>query len=139
MNTADPTFSSAQMREILAVSRRQLGYWAEQGHLEPSARPDGVRASIYSLSDAIRIFFVTELLRFGYSTRKALKLEKMFHWMLTHNGVRVDETLTVLLDRKDRILLIRGTWWPEANVEIAKRVIPYSKLFERLAKAGAIL
>lgn len=45
----------------------------------------------------------------------------------------------MLLDRKDRILIIRGTWWPEADVEIAKRVIRYAPLFERLAEAGAIL
>lgn len=48
MNPTEPTFSSAQMRDMLNVSRRQLSYWASKGHIEPSARPDGVRASIYS-------------------------------------------------------------------------------------------
>lgn len=139
MQLPDPTFSSSQIRELLAVTRRQLNYWAAKGHIEPSARPTGVRAAVYSLGDVVRVFFVTELLRIGYSTRKALSMETVFYRMAVHHEIRIDEGVTVLLDRKDRMLIVRGSWWPEANVELATNVVSFSRLFSRLAEAGIIL
>jgi DNA-binding transcriptional MerR regulator len=138
MHFTDPTFSSAQMKAYFGVTRRQLSYWAIQGHITPSARPDGVRASVYSLGDVVRIFFVTELIAKGYSTRKALDLETKLHGMLVEKSIRVDEGFTVLLDKRDRFLLVSGRWWPETNVEVVKYAVSFSKLFEKLAKEGII-
>lgn len=138
MQFADPTFSSAQLKSYFDVSRRQLSYWATTGHIAPSAKPEGIRASVYSLGDVVRIFLVVELIAKGFSTQKSLELESRFHKMAVEKAIRIDDNITVILDKHDRLMIVRGSWWVEENVEIVKYTVPFSKLFEKLAQEGII-
>lgn len=99
-NTAEQSFTSADVMELTGITARQLQWWDERKIVVPQRRG---RNRIYTLDDLAEVAVICELRRKGFSLQR---VRQVMRYLQRELGKRLIETVTsggeyhLLTDRK---------------------------------------
>ncbi len=90
-------YTVPELMRLTGMTRKQVGYWAKIGLVEPTARDPnagtGRPASFYSAADVVKALIVCELRRDGFSLRQVQQVARN----LQEHGVDLHDSEAYLL------------------------------------------